>query len=278
MKLPERLTTPTRFSKTISILLFISLPIIGFFLGIRYQALIVLEEIQEIKDYAKEAAIKEIQREILNLSSGRLHNQCLKYDLSPKKDFLKSYTIKSGDTLLSISKNELNDISRVNDIIILNIDRYPSLSLENPFLEQGWILYLPPDYITGFKNDLFERSGEVTQVTSTGAIVVRSPRGSAGIYPDKKTLYLNGFDFKVGDCVTYVSEVRSNKVYIISKQTLNGSSEKCADSKQQCLGRPNGTQCTYGVWCNEEGEICGGQSCVDLGLGRCEEGDCELIK
>jgi len=52
------------------------------------------------------------------------------------------------------------------------------------------------------------------------------------------------------------------------------SKKTCIDSNEQCEGKPDGTQCTYGIWCDNLGRICGGQSCVGLGLGQCFSGEC----
>ncbi len=48
MNLPQSLTTPTRFSKYLAVLAFVTLPILGFLLGIRYQEIFnQAEKIQE---------------------------------------------------------------------------------------------------------------------------------------------------------------------------------------------------------------------------------------
>lgn len=50
--------------------------------------------------------------------------------------------------------------------------------------------------------------------------------------------------------------------------------EVCIDSNEQCKEKPDGTECNYGVWCDEQGRICGGQSCVGLGMGTCLKEKC----
>lgn len=52
--------------------------------------------------------------------------------------------------------------------------------------------------------------------------------------------------------------------------------EECIDSNEQCKGKPNGTACTVGIWCDEQGRICGGQGCVGAGLGECYKEKCIL--
>jgi len=46
------------------------------------------------------------------------------------------------------------------------------------------------------------------------------------------------------------------------------------DSNEECRGKPNGTSCSFGVWRDWKGDICGGQSCVGMGLGTCSFGKC----
>src|SRR3989338_7490756 len=59
-------------------------------------------------------------------------SNCKKYGYSDPEDFLKKYTTKSGDTLLSIAKNQLGHQLRVNEIVELNISRYLNLSVDSP--------------------------------------------------------------------------------------------------------------------------------------------------
>ena len=49
---------------------------------------------------------------------------------------------------------------------------------------------------------------------------------------------------------------------------------KCIDSDAQCKGKEDGTHCILGVWCDENGKTCGGESCVDLGVGICVKEKC----
>lgn len=69
------------------------------------------------------------------------------FDVS-KDEYLHSYTVKKGDSLLSISKNELGTPARVQELITLNSGVYPHFindnKTNNNFLEIGWIIYLPP--------------------------------------------------------------------------------------------------------------------------------------
>lgn len=50
--------------------------------------------------------------------------------------------------------------------------------------------------------------------------------------------------------------------------------QKCIDSDAQCKGMDDGSLCILGVWCDENGKPCGGESCTDLGLGICVKEKC----
>jgi len=50
--------------------------------------------------------------------------------------------------------------------------------------------------------------------------------------------------------------------------------QKCIDSDSQCKGMDDGSLCILGVWCDENGKACGGESCTDLGLGICIKEEC----
>lgn len=56
------------------------------------------------------------------------------------------------------------------------------------------------------------------------------------------------------------------------------TSHDCTSSKDYCSNKKDGASCSYGIWCDEFGRICGGTSCVGLGLGECWDGECVDIK
>jgi len=45
-------------------------------------------------------------------------------------------------------------------------------------------------------------------------------------------------------------------------------------SKSECKKKSDGTSCTVGLWYDELGRACGGQSCVGHGLGKCYKEEC----
>ena len=71
-----------------------------------------------------------------------LIGKCTRYGKAPKDEYLESYVVKQGDTLLSIARNQLSDSSKVYQLINLNNDNYPELSIKNSYIEPGWELYI----------------------------------------------------------------------------------------------------------------------------------------
>jgi hypothetical protein len=57
-------------------------------------------------------------------------------------------------------------------------------------------------------------------------------------------------------------------------QSQTTPTPSCIDSNEQCKSKPNGAPCSTGVWCDEEGKVCGGNSCVGIGLGECINDTC----
>ena len=118
--------------------------------------------------------------------------------------FLDNYVVKKGDTLLSISKNVLGDVSRADELARLNHDKYPSLSTSKPFLEVGWVLNLPPEGV-GRTNGLI--------FVETGKLSIGDEGWGTG-YPQKSQRYdlidldkaMFGQNIKEGECVIILYE------------------------------------------------------------------------
>ena len=90
-------------------------------------------------------------------------------------------------------------------------------------------------------------------------------------YDGEKCRSLSGCDL-TGDKVPFLSmEECKNQC---EKDETTKPEIGCVDSDAQCKGKPDGTECTTGIWCDESGEVCGGQSCVGLGFGRCSGDKC----
>lgn len=135
------------------------------------------------------------------ITQQKYEKKCQLYGFNDKKNFLPEYTVKAGDTLLSIANKELGSVSRVNEIIELNKDRYPSLSIENPFIEQNWTLFLPPPYLTSTNGKLLEFDGELSEIRNDGNWVIKDLDSTVTLRPDKNVKMIGKTSFEVGDCV-----------------------------------------------------------------------------
>jgi hypothetical protein len=169
----------------------------GFTVGLRYSDF-------RLKQFALGGG-NTLPEKTDRMLADKLTGKCNEYGKSAKQDFLIPYKVKNGDTLLSIARDQLNDVSRVNQIIILNNDDHPSLSLERPFLEQGWFIYLPPPGITDFKDTLGQYKGEITLKPTPGERITWNMEMPTGLVPfvPKATDYDK---YEKGDCIVLLME------------------------------------------------------------------------
>lgn len=139
--------------------------------------------------------------------------KCKSYGLLPKSEVFSSYSVKSGDSLLSIAKNELGDSSRAGEIAALNEDVYPGLSLRNSFLEVGWKIVLPPKDTRVIASSLKVAGGEVV-ITSD----------SWGVYwPNSGVSSFNSNlpkGFKNGTCVILAYQEVSSQLAPLERNLL----------------------------------------------------------
>ena len=133
---------------------------------------------------------------------------CKRYGPVERDEYLTVYIVKRGNTLLSIAKTELKDVSRVNEIITMNQEQFPQLSLNSPFLEQGWKLYLPPKNITNSNGYIFALRGNVHLDTlSNGQQIwgVSERTGGGGSFSlEEWKKYSGSKEFLEGSCVTVI--------------------------------------------------------------------------
>lgn len=124
---------------------------------------------------------------------------CNKSGFQPKQNYLTSYAVKKGDSLLSIARDALLDKSRVNELVEVNKEFYPKLSLENPFLEEGWKLYLPPKEVTN--GLIYVISGNLS-ITDKGWGVSWNNGGAGPFALEELKKFKEEATIKSGDCVT----------------------------------------------------------------------------
>lgn len=178
------------------------------------------------KDYYKIQDKKSIQSQVDQPNSNKSQEtnwpNCPKQDLQSNTGFLETYTVKSGDSLLSIAKNELNNSSRVNEIVVLNKETYPHLSTEKPFIEIGWKLFLPPkNQITN--GSIYTGAGNLSFGDYNGKKLwgVSYENGGLGSFTMPELDEFGGqYNLKEGDCifVTYQGGDGVHKVLKITPQ------------------------------------------------------------
>lgn len=136
---------------------------------------------------------------------------CAKTGASEKKEYLKSYILKEGDTINSIAKSELGDTTRNTEILTLN-DNISKMTV-------GSILYLPPDFIKSSSGHIAQISGKIVQ-KDEGSWQISYGGGEKG-----PGLWMPGFwfkdlpgkdNYKIGDCVTILFD-NGVKVYTVTK-------------------------------------------------------------
>lgn len=138
-------------------------------------------------------------------------NICSKSGFSQKWEYLVSYEIKENDSLQEIAKSELNDSSRVNEIMQLN---------GMGQLVVGSTLYLPPQSITKSSGNIKEVSGRlvVKDNNSWNVSFNGSEDGQAIIIPSFWFAEISDKDtFAVGDCLTVLLD-DGYKVFSVKKQ------------------------------------------------------------
>lgn len=133
-------------------------------------------------------------------------NQLVKYDCPLKGKlftdaYFTDYTVKKGDTLLSISKDQLGTTDRVLDIVIQNKDKFPQLSLENNFLEVGWTLKILKPQYGPYSYILRRVTGRIAEYSNNRIGMEWGTGDQVYFYPSEQTQLVGGNGFKVGDCV-----------------------------------------------------------------------------
>lgn len=146
------------------------------------------------------------------------HGRCEYYGDSQPEDYLPVYTVKTGDSLLSIAKAKFGNNSRVADIQKLNAQRYRDLDLTTK-LEPGMKLYLPPKLVPAVKSMLFELSAEYIDIDSkTGEYKISlGPKilQGAAVVPDSRTIFPVGMNFQKGDCIKYLVDSGDHRTIAI---------------------------------------------------------------
>jgi hypothetical protein len=172
--------------------------VFSFLAGNKYQ--------KGVCEATRDNEIKARQQQFIE--QDKLIGNCPTYDSNvPKKDYLNIYTVKPGDTLLSIARSQMGDASRVTELINLNKEEYPQLSMAKSFLEVGWKLFVLPKVLPRTNGNIIELKGEVDKITSE-AIWVRGDNwvSMGNIHGDT---VMPPTPVKRGDCVSFIRQVGS---------------------------------------------------------------------
>lgn len=136
--------------------------------------------------------------------------KCSPYGVLSKEEYLISYNVKEGDRIFSILNKQSYGTAKVTEFIEINNDVYPDLSLQNPFIEVGWKLYLPPKYGLAGSGMYEGLQGEILDIDSAHITVNQKPdevvpvRIKLGAF----TQYVpNDYQFSKGHCVRVVYDV-----------------------------------------------------------------------
>lgn len=138
--------------------------------------------------------------------------------------FFPIYTVKTGDSLLSVARDQLGSVARIGDLIEMNKTKYPSVLNQSSFLEVGWRLLLPPKEVSevpvgGIRVTqgilLTDAEADTLRINVSGS---RSP-SIINFYPNRsvKTVIQQGV--QKGSCINIVSGYMNTKpVFSITLQ------------------------------------------------------------
>lgn len=131
-----------------------------------------------------------------------------------KDRFFIIYTVKAGDTLLSIARKQLGDVSRIDELINLNKGQYPNLSQLSPKLPVGTKLYVTPKDFPENTGDLWVAEGLVIESDPGHFILSISQSQNVGgedIYINANTKFMGEMrSLKRGDCISVVIDYMGN--------------------------------------------------------------------
>jgi hypothetical protein len=139
------------------------------------------------------------------------NNVCKKSGLAQKWEYLVPYTLKANDSYQNIAKSQLNDESRVNEIMQIN-----GISQ----LVVGATLYLPPPSITKSSGNIQMASGRLVKKDSSGWQLSFNGdiSGQSIIIPSFWFGEIANRDsYKIGDCLTILFD-NGYKVFSVSNQ------------------------------------------------------------
>ena len=112
----------------------------------------------------------------------RSDETCIHEGPLEKRLHLDTYLVQSGDSIIEIARDIVGNPDRAGEIIILNQDRYPSLTQENPMLEPDWELVLPPKNTEHTNGLLYAIGGKI--ILGRNGWSMKWTGGTAGPFND----------------------------------------------------------------------------------------------
>lgn len=180
---------------------------------------------------------------LTKVAQQNVETKCGYYGILDQDFYLNKYVVQKGDTLLTIAQNQLNDSSRVDELIELNKQLYPTLSIRNPYIEVGWGLKIPPQYFSKSSGMLEGVGGQITEQNDK-SITINLKKDSIVkqiSYLTPSTKYLSVSSFKMGDCIYIVKDNSARAeagILAISPQDKNYFlSAQPSEIKQQSKGK-----------------------------------------
>lgn len=233
---PQQSATNNSVLKLIAFILFITLPILGFIFGMYYESLRGSRQDPKEADTMMRPAdawTPSVTSEFpsptpMSQEFIRRSNICVKNGTNSVEYLLVPYEVKKNDTLLTIATKELKDPSRVQELAVMNGEKYPSLFSTpgvadySKVLVAGWVFNLPPAWITDSSGQLDEVDGMILQIRpDDGWYEITSNTNGSGHFATIKvsqSMSTAAGGLKAGDCISAVRDIRKNSVLRISLQ------------------------------------------------------------
>lgn len=146
-------------------------------------------------------------------------NPSCQYGEVPASEYFQTYTVERGDTLLSIAKNNLGDVSRAHEIAVLNRKLYPQLS-QDSFLEVGYHLLLPDSSLPISSGNIFIFHRVICSIDGNTIATSEDCTNYGEQTLDATTVFEGKTkeQFKAGDCVTIVTDSYQSALLKLSTQ------------------------------------------------------------
>lgn len=198
-------------ASTIRILIYtlLGLNILSFIVGVMFAYHQLNKNIAIIEQSRIEAAINGLEYQTKKSSHCPMNKSLSKDELHPK------YIVQPHDTLLSISKQQLGSTDQLPTLLLLNEEKYPQISIDQPFIEVGWELYLPNQSIDP-EAKIIALAGEIESSDIYGNYRLVYHNSSANFKPEAMIIQPET-PITIGDCMVLVrakySTDRDNQPY-----------------------------------------------------------------